>query len=188
MALIDLEEFKDVLGVGDIYPDATLEEVMAAAENILLQFLTFNKSSIYAVMIRNNVGTYYLRQDHAFAVGQTVTVTGCLTAALNGNKVVTAISLGTFQAAAVNADVTLRNLIPSGSAILQGQESLYDQIPECRQGALMIAVDIWNARQSASGQAQAVDFNPGPYRMGRSLLSRVVGLVSAYRDTSGMVG
>jgi hypothetical protein len=35
---------------------------------------------------------------------------------------------------------------------------------------------------------QAVDFNPGPYRMGRSLLSRVVGLISEYRDPKSMVG
>jgi hypothetical protein len=138
-------------------------------------------------MIRDNVGTYYLRQNHAFAVGQTVTVSGC-PAVMNGNKVVLSIGLGTFTATCTNADVPLRNLIPSGSAILYEQGSIYDQVPECRQGALMIAVDVWNARQSASGQAQAVDFNPGPYRMGRSLLSRVIGLVSAYRDTTGMVG
>lgn len=187
MALIDLEEFKDVLGVGDIYPDATLEEVMAAAENILLQFLTFNKSSIYAVRLLADIGTYYVQRNHGFAVGQSVTVTGCPTV-MNGDQVVTAIGLGMFTATIDEDPIVLRNLIPSGSAILQGQGSLYDNVSECRQGALMIGVDIWNARQSASGQAQSVDFNPGPYRMGRSLLSRVVGLVSAQRDTNGMVG
>jgi hypothetical protein len=31
MSLIDLEDFKDVLGVGDIYPDAQLESAMESA-------------------------------------------------------------------------------------------------------------------------------------------------------------
>ena len=35
---------------------------------------------------------------------------------------------------------------------------------------------------------EAVDFTPGPYRMGRSLLSRVSGLLGRYMDTAALVG
>jgi len=57
-----------------------------------------------------------------------------------------------------------------------------------RTAALMIAVDVWNARTVPGGQAQGVDFVPGPYMMGRSLLTRVAGLIGRYRDVNGMVG
>jgi len=46
MALIALQEFKDVLGIGDIYADAIVQEVADAAENIILSYLTFDKVSI----------------------------------------------------------------------------------------------------------------------------------------------
>jgi hypothetical protein len=43
MSLIDLEDFKDVLGVGDIYPDAQLESAMTSAENIISWILKLSQ-------------------------------------------------------------------------------------------------------------------------------------------------
>lgn len=187
MALIDLEDFKDVLGVGDIYPDAQLESAMESAENLILGFLNFHRSSIVAVSLRANVATFTTRSRHGYVVGQQVTISE-VGNPFNGTHTITAVTGYTFQASITNADIPRRLNIPDGNCILQGQSTYYDTNENCRTAALMVAVDIWNARQSASGQMQAVDFNPGPYRMGRSLLSRVVGLISEYRDPNSMVG
>lgn len=187
MALIDLEDFKEILGVGDLYADALLESAMISAENIVIGFLNFHRASIVAVTLQTNVATFATRSPHGFVIGQNVTISDC-GSPYNGNHAITAVTEYTFQASINNADLDRRLNKPDGNCILQGQSSLYDTNENCRTAALMIAVDIWNARQSASGQMQAVDFNPGPYRMGRSLLSRVVGLISEYRDPTSMVG
>ena len=39
MALIELAEFKTTLGVGNLYPDAQLQGVMDAAEDVILSML-----------------------------------------------------------------------------------------------------------------------------------------------------
>ena len=187
MSLIDLEDFKDVLGVGDIYPDAQLESAMESAENLILGFLNFHRASIVAVSLKGNVATFTTRSPHGYVVGQQVTISD-VGNPYNGTRTITRVSGYTFQASINNADIPRRLNIPDGNCILQGQSTYYDTNENCRTAALMVAVDIWNARQSASGQMQAVDFNPGPYRMGRSLLSRVVGLISEYRDPNSMVG
>jgi hypothetical protein len=187
MSLIDLEDFKDVLGVGDIYPDAQLESAMTSAENIILGFLNFHNASIVAVTIRSNLATFATRSRHGYVVGQSVTISNCGNP-FDGARTITAVTEYTFQASITNANILRRMIKPDGNCILTGQSTIYDANENCRTAALMIAVDIWNARQSASGQMQAVDFNPGPYRMGRSLLSRVVGLISEYRDPASMVG
>ena len=58
MSLIDLEDFKSVLGVGDIYPDATLEGVMDSAELVLKSFLNFHNASIVVVEITSNLAHF----------------------------------------------------------------------------------------------------------------------------------
>jgi hypothetical protein len=187
MALIDIDDFKDVLGVGDIYPDAQLESAMESAENLILGFLNFHQASITAVQIKSNVATFTTRSAHGYVIGQQVTISQ-VGSPFDGTRTITKVTEYTFQASITNADIPRRLNVPDGNCILQGQSTYYDTNENCRTAALMVAVDIWNARQSASGQMQAVDFNPGPYRMGRSLLSRVVGLISEYRDPKSMVG
>lgn len=188
MALIDLEELKTVLGVGDIYPDPILQEVADTAENVLLGFLKFHRAGIVEVELLNNVATITTRRAHEYVIGQSVVISNVGTP-FDGTRTITTVpSVYKFTAAITNADITSRAIIPDGKVILNGQSTYYDDVPECRESALMIAVDVWNARQSAQGQAQSLEFNPGPYRMGRSLISRVAGLISAYRDTAGMVG
>ena len=187
MSLIDLEDFKEILGVGEIYADALLESAMESAENLILGFFLFHRASIVAVNIRSNVATFETRSPHGYVIGQQVTISN-VGNPFDGTHTITRVGEYTFQASITNADILRRLNIPDGDCILQGQSSYYDTNENCRTAALMVAVDIWNARQSASGQMQAVDFTPGPYRMGRSILSRVVGLISEYRDPASMVG
>jgi hypothetical protein len=187
MALIDIDDFKEILGVGDLYDDALLESAMESAENLVKGFLYFHNASITAVQIKSNVATFTTQRPHGYTTGQQVTISK-IGSPFDGTRTITRISGYTFQATITNADIPRRLNVPAGRCILQGQSTYYDDNENCRTAALMVAVDIWNARQSASGQMQAVDFNPGPYRMGRSLLSRVIGLISEYRDPKSMVG
>jgi hypothetical protein len=188
MSLIDLEDFKAVLGVGDIYPDATLEGVMDSAELVLKSFLNLHRASIVAVELKDNVARFWTRTPHEYSVGQQIDISR-VGSPFNGTRTITRVFTNQFQASITHADVTYRVNKPDGNCLLNGQDSYFDDIPQIREAALMIAVDLWNARQSAQGIAQDATFAPGtPYRMGRSLVTRVSGLISGYRDPSSMVG
>ena len=56
------------------------------------------------------------------------------------------------------------------------------------QAALQLAVNVYQAAAAAGGQNVAMDWTPGPYRMGRSLLSTVSGLLAPWQSTGSMVG
>lgn len=63
------------------------------------------------------------------------------------------------------------------SAVELGRASL-------KEAVIAITIDIWQNRQAPGGAMNAVDFTPGPYRMGRSLLSKVSALLGPwYKDT-----
>jgi hypothetical protein len=53
---------------------------------------------------------------------------------------------------------------------------------------LQIAIDVFQSRLAAGGTQQALDFTPAPYRMGRTLLYKVTGLISKYIDSNSQVG
>ena len=60
-------------------------------------------------------------------------------------------------------------------------------MPEVRESALAVGVDIWITRTGTLGQ-QGVDFQPAPYRLGRSMISRVSGLLGKHLDVRGYLG
>ena len=191
MALIDIDELKNVLQIGDIYADAIVQEAADSAENIILSYLIFDDVAIKGVSLTNNVARFYC-YENTFVIGQALTVTGC-GSPFNGSKTVTKIGhdeYGTpfFEAAVTNADVVKTPIIPSGRAVLTSQATLYDATPEVREAALAVACDIWITRTGTLGQ-QGVDFqSPAPYRLGRSMLTRVSGLLGKHLDTRGYLG
>lgn len=185
MALVDLDEFKEILQVFDLYPDAVLQEAIDAAENIVLGLLTFNRTGIEAVSLTDNVATFVAPASR-FVVGQALTISGC-GAPFDGSHTVSEAWIHGFRASITNADITLRDIIPTGSAILTSQAALYDNVPEVREAALAVACDVWISRSGTLGQ-QGVDFQPAPYRLGRSLMTRVSGLLAKHLDPRGMVG
>jgi len=191
MALITLAELKSVLGIGDIYADAIVQACADSAENIILSYLTFDDVAINAVSLTSNVARFYC-YNNTFVVGQALTVTGC-GSPFNGSQTVTVVGIDEygvtyFEAAETNADITKRRVIPNGRAVLTSQATLYDTTPEVREAALAVACDIWITRTGTLGQ-QSVDFqSPAPYRLGRSMLTRVSGLLGKHLDTRGYLG
>ena len=191
MALITLSELKAVLGIGDIYADAIVQACADSAENIILSYLIFDDVAIKGVSLTSNVAKFYC-YNNTFVVGQALTVSKC-GAPFDGSRTVT--TTGTdefgvtfFTAAITNADITKRMVIPNGRAVLTSQAALYDTIPEVRESAMAVACDIWITRTGTLGQ-QGVDFqSPAPYRLGRSMLTRVSGLLGKHLDTRGYLG
>ena len=191
MALITLSELKAVLGIGDIYSDAIVQAVADSAENIILSYLIFDDVAIKSVSLSSNVATFYC-YENTFVAGQALTVSKC-GAPFDGSRTVVDSFNGAygehyFTAAITNADIIRRDIIPTGRAVLTSQAALYDTTPEVREAALAVACDIWITRTGTLGQ-QGVDFqSPAPYRLGRSMLTRVSGLLGKHLDTRGYLG
>ena len=191
MALITLSELKAVLGIGDIYADAIVQAVADSAENIILSYLIFDDVAIKSVSLSGNVATFYC-YENTFVAGQALTVSKC-GAPFDGSRTVVDSFNGAygdhyFTAAITNADIIRRDIIPTGRAVLTSQATLYDSVPEVRESAMAVACDIWITRTGTLGQ-QGVDFqSPAPYRLGRSMLTRVSGLLGKHLDTRGYLG
>ena len=191
MALITLSELKAVLGIGDIYADPIVQAVADSAENIILSYLIFDDVAIKSVSLSGNVATFYC-YENTFVAGQALTVSKC-GAPFDGSRTVVDSFNGAygehyFTAAITNADIIRRDIIPTGRAVLTSQAALYDTTPEVREAAMAVACDIWITRTGTLGQ-QGVDFqSPAPYRLGRSMLTRVSGLLGKHLDTRGYLG
>jgi hypothetical protein len=188
MALVTVEELALVLGTGDLYT-AELEEVIQATDNIILPLLKLHRASVVKVKLKGNIATYTTQRAHKYVTGQSLIITKIGTP-FNGTKTIASVPTpNSFTVAITNADIAEFNVIPLGNVLLYGQEDYYSEgFPEVKEAAIMVCVDMWNARQSAFGQAQGVDFQPGPYKMGRSVYNRVAGLLAAHRDPAGMIG
>jgi hypothetical protein len=192
MALVDLAELKGVLGIGNLYPDTQVQQVADAASNVVLEFLQRYDAEAVAVSAPTT-GTLTLTtgKAHDFYVGQALTLVGMTPTAFNGAATVTVVTEKTLTVTRAHAQTAFdqpRSLIPPGAIYDTAQQARYNTVPEVREAALAIAVDIWQSRVAPGGQLEAVDFTPGPYRLGRSLLSRVTGLLSRWMDTGSMVG
>jgi hypothetical protein len=65
MALITLSELKAVLGIGDIYADAIVQDVADAAENIILSYLIFDDVAIKEVRIQTTWQDFIAMTTHS---------------------------------------------------------------------------------------------------------------------------
>lgn len=187
MAFVTVAELKEVIQTGSIYPDATLQSVCDAAQNILESLLLKNQYAAIAHKRLNSVATVWVDRPHDFYIGQSVTLANC-GGQFNGAKTITAINKAerSFSFASAHADYEKHTIVPSGTVTAE-QYVNYSTIPEVHQAALAIAVDIWQTQKGSQNQ-MGVDFQPAPYRLGRSLTSRVQGLLSKWIDTGTMVG
>jgi hypothetical protein len=166
---------------------AVVEECCQAAENIVKSKLWFNNASVIATELTDNEATLYTDVPHQFSVGQTVTVAGC-GATFNGSETITATDLYTITYAQVAANQIKFEVQPFGTITGAVTSVDYAIQPEINLASLMIAVDIWQARQASNAGGISPDFQPSPYRMGNTLMARVRGLLADHLAPGGQVG
>lgn len=206
-------ELRTNLGIGTLYSDSVVEEVCQTAEDLLNSYLWFDSVPVVAAALNSNVATLILSTPGSFAAGQTVTITNS-GATYNGTKTITSTypwSVGSttfpyftffpwnnynfprgyslIQFAVTASDDPYHLIVPYGKASgVDTKQTSYATTPAVREAAMMLAVDIWQARQTPATGGTAVDFQPSPYKMGRSLMSRVQGLIAPYVGPRSMVG
>lgn len=193
MALTTVAELRSTLGIGSLYTDATLQEVCDAADDVLLPMLW---SNVYFSIAHSNtaspnaVGTSYFDfpTKDVFYVGQTVVIQGS-GSKHNGSKTIS--SVGEFSISySVNGNTTAAPYHPVNPyASVSGDTYVdYSTIAAVQEAALMISVDIFQARQLSNSGGVSPDFTPSPYRMGNTLMARIRGIIAPYLSPSGMVG
>ena len=186
-SIVSVAELRSILGVSvALYSDAYLTDIIDTAEQVILPMLTIYAQPIDEVSLTDNVATYHTLGAHEFSLGQSVVVTGC-TSPFNATVTISAVpSDYEFEAALVSANVLPKNVIPSGLATLSGA-STYVGVSAVESAVLVVSVEVFQSRVAPGGQIEGVDFTPTPYRMGRSLFNRCVGLLGPYIDVESIV-
>jgi hypothetical protein len=189
--LITASELRAVLGVPiALYTDAQLDSIIETAEDAIGDFLIQLKVNVDKHKTPTTTSSIiHTVTPHQFYVGQSVVHTG-IESHINGSKTITKIiDPYTYQITINNGTVhtDFRNSIPNGRAAANDL-SQYNGVDAVEEAVLQISVDVFQARLTGSGTAQALDFTPAPYRMGRTLLYKVTGLISKYIDSNSQVG
>ena len=190
-SIITAASLRTVLGVSSsLYSDAYLDEIIGSAEGVILPMLTANQAAIAEVYLTSNVAYYVTQRPHYFVEGQSVVASGIVPTTFNGTITITddITNPYIFSAALVNADIDIRGVIPAGVAYLSGANAatLYASTDAVESAVTIVSVEIFQSITAAGGQIEGVDFTPSPYRMGRSLMNRVIGLLSPYVDVDTM--
>jgi hypothetical protein len=208
------QELRDNLGIGDLYPDSVIEECCQSAQDILNQFLWFASAPVVGTTLVNNVATVMIANPAIFSTGQSITLSGC-GSTFNGTFTITGTvpwTAGTtnlipsltwnrtlwnwpngysfIQFAKTAADVNFSRVLPYGSAVgVDTKTNSYATTPSVRQAAMILAVDIFQARQVSQTGGVSIDgFSPSPYRMGNSMIGKIRGLIAGYTNPGAMVG
>ena len=190
-SIITAASLRAVLGVSSsLYSDAYLDEIIGSAEGVILPMLTANQAAIAEVYLTSNVAYYVTQRPHYFVEGQSVVASGIVPTTFNGTITITddITNPYIFSAALVNADIDIRGVIPAGVAYLSGANAgtLYASTDAVESAVTIVSVEIFQSITAAGGQIEGVDFQPSPYRMGRSLQNRVIGLLSPYVDVESI--
>lgn len=189
MALTTVATLRSTLGVGTLYSDATLQSVCDATDAVLIPMLwTPNQ---YAIAHSNipSVGTLYFDVPVAeiFYVGESVTISNCGTK-YAGTKTIT--SVGEYSITLATSHTTTVKYHPIEPYGTVAPETYTDwTIDEAvKNAALMISVEIWQARTATLSGSNLVDFQPSPYRMSAQLLAKIRGMIAHALDPRSMVG
>ena len=181
-------ELRSALGIGALYSSAVVEECCQAAENIVKDKLWFNDQPVTALEGFGTYGKIYLPSTaDQFYVGQVVEVEN-VRAHFNGSRTLTAVN-GDSLTFNLGQPVTepYHLVVPYGR-VYAATNIDYETLPEVNLASLMIAIDIWQARQASNAGGISPDFQPSPYRMGNTLMARVRGLLADHLAPGGQVG
>lgn len=189
--IITVGELRGVLGVSSsLYSDVYLENIIDSAEGVVLPMLTAYQAAVTGVYLENDVAYYTTQRLNGFVIGQSVNITGCVPNLFNGTYTITDDLVGayTFSVAKVNSDVAIQPVIPAGVAALDGGSAaeLYVGVAPVESALLVVSVEIFQSITAPGGQIEGVDFQPSPFRMGRSLQNRVTGLLSPFVDVENI--
>ena len=190
MALTSVSELRSTLGVGTLYPDATLQSVCDAADAVLLPMLWNNYHFNSGQSNTTTDGTLYFDSNitDIFYVGQSVVITGNGTP-YNGTKTLTAVSPYSITFAVTGSPIETAQHTVSPLGQVAGASNVDYTLDESIQNAaLMVSVEIWQARTATLSGSNAVDFQPSPYRMSAQLLAKVRGLIAHALAPTSMVG
>jgi hypothetical protein len=212
---VTVSELRSNLGIGTLYSDSDVESVCQTAQDLLNSYLWFDSAPVVGAMIVNNVATVMLANPAIFAAGQSITITnsGSL---YNGTFTITGTipftSGGTTQTlpawfwsfnwatwptgysyvqfSKTASDDPFHRVLPYGAATGPDTKTTsYAATPAIRQAAMILAVDIWQARQVSQTGGNGMDgFSPSPYRMGYQLMNRVRGLIQPYANPNALIG
>jgi hypothetical protein len=191
MSLCTVAELRSALGVGSLYADATLQQTCDAADAVILPMLWNNYSFNVAHSNTTNTGTLYFETTtkDVFYVGQTVVITGN-GSKHNGSKTITGVGAYSITYAITGNNNTAAPYHPVNPLGQVAAETYVDwsQDAAVQEAALMISVDIWQARQTTSSGGVSPDFQPSPYKLGNTLLARVRGLLAHALSPDSMLG
>lgn len=190
-ALVTATQLRNVLGVSvSLYSDASLESIIETAEDAIGDFLIQWKVGIDKHRYESATSAIiHTTRPHQFYEGQTIAHSGVETK-INGSKTITEIIddyTYKITVAEATAHDDYRATIPNGIAAANDL-SQYDGVDAVEEAVLQVAVDVFQSRLAAGGTQQALDYTPAPYRMGRTLLYKITGLISKYIDSNSQVG
>jgi hypothetical protein len=188
---VTVAELRSALGIGSLYSDSICEEVCQSAENIISSYLWRNQFNNIGHSNTTTTGTLNFNFDvtGTFYIGQVVVISGN-GSKHNGSKTITGVGQDTITYAISGNNNTAAPYHPVNPfGVVAGETYVdYATVPEVRESSLMIAIDIWQARQASNAGGISPDFQPSPYRMGNTLLARVRGLLANHLSPNGLVG
>jgi len=209
-----MAELRSNLGIGSLYSDSDVEACCQASEDQINAFLWFDSAPVVGTSLASNVASVVLANPGLFTVGETVTIAGA-GSTFNGSYTVTGTipwstgstfgintymygwlnqrypnGLSVIQYAKTAANQNFRRVMPSGTAVgTDTKTQAYSATASVREAAMILAVDIWQARQVSQTGGVALDgFSPSPYRMGNSMIAKIRGLLAPYLNPAAMVG
>ena len=190
MALTTVAELRSTLGVGTLYSDSVLQEVCDATDAILLPMLWADVNFNVAQSNTTTVGTLYFDElvKDTYYVGQTAVITNNKSH-FNGSKTITVVGdySISFAITGTPAAEPKHAVRPYGTVTVSPSTD-WTADAAVQNAALMISVEIWQARTATLSGSNAVDFQPSPYRMSAQLLAKVRGLIAHALDPRSMVG
>ena len=191
MALTTVAELRSTLGVGTLYSDSVLESVCDAADAVLLPMLWTNTTYNIAHSNTATTGTLYFDElvEKVFYVGQTVVISGN-GSKHNGNKTLTGVGDYniTYNISGNNNTPAVEHPVQPFGVVTADTYVDWSADQAVQNAALMISVEIWQARTATLSGSNAVDFQPSPYRMSAQLLAKVRGLLAHALSPDSMVG
>ena len=187
MALTTVAELRSTLGVGTLYTDAVLQEVCDASDAVLLPMLWAKDYFAVAHSKTTTTATLYFEDAHDFIVGDSVVITNC-GSAWNGTKTITAVDTYEITYTISAATATDKNTIMPYGKVAGDITTDWTTDTAVQNAALMISVEIWQARTTTLNGANTIDFQPSPYRMSAQLLAKIRGLIAHALDPRSLIG